>query len=542
MKTEIISVSSDIIMGNTANENSRFLSGELFRMGFEVEYQTVIPSNQIDIIKTLTAAIKRSKMIIFTGGLGKEPCDITKETVFGALKIPLEENKEVLSDIEDRFGNGQTRNEIIKQAMFPKSAAVFRNAIGSAYGCAVKSQTQVILFLPGKPEELRDMFENSVRDYIRPFCNEKVFVNTLSLIGVSEEKLRSELSQLIRDSRISVSGENGCVQINVYSKDGSKAFSEKTIKQIVRKYGTAVYGIDCGKMEESVVELLKKKKKTVAVAESCTGGLVAKRITDVSGASSVIKMSMVTYSEDVKIRELGVKPDTLREHTVVSSQVASEMALGIFARSKADIGAAVTGVAGPDTDGYSNPVGLVWIAVTDGSFVWTKQAEISPADMTRQGIRETAATQLLDLIRLYLLALPATLDGGEKVDKLGFSESVEPFEGNAENIFSENTVTDEDDQPALIIDDIPVHKKIECETAQEIIFEDYGEEKPHSSDADDGEEIIENENPDENTGGEQFGIFFAENYEEETDDKNGDGSGDSDVSEPPSDPFTLKFI
>lgn len=479
MNAEIISVGNDLLVGEAVNVNAAYLSEKLFEMGFCVKYHSVIPSESVDIIKSLSRAIKRSRLIIFTGGLGGEERDITKETVFKALHIPCEENFTAANEISEKINDGGDEYEIRKLSSFPKNGTVFKNTLGVAYGMAVKSPTQVIVLLPGKTDELKEMFSNEVCKFLEPYSENRVRINTLSLIGVSENTVHRDFSQYIRDGKIAVTRSGGSVKMHIYSKDGTKAFGERIIHQAVKKYGSAVYGIDSNSIEQTVVEMLKKRGMTVAFAESCTGGLAAKRIIDIPGASSVLDMSMVTYSDSVKIKELNVSEETIKKYSVVSKEVVTEMALGIKARSNASIGAAVTGVAGPDSDEYGNPVGLVWISITDGNFVWAKKVDIAPTDMTRERIRENSATALFDFIRRYLLSLPGCLSGGEEVNKDRMISLERTYKKTFENPLSQHDAR-QIEITETVINDIPEHSQIPADKANDRPkeFSDYAESLP----------------------------------------------------------------
>lgn len=444
MKTEFIYVGNELLQGALIGSAPSKLSEELYKNGYEVLRNSFISSDKKEIVTTLAAAIKRSHMIILIGGLGGNKGDITKESVCDALGIELEQNEQVYSDLYERFADVQSEEMLRKQSAFPKGAVLFRNKIGSEYGFAVNSATQHIVFLPFDASELCDILEDSAKNYFTLYCDDKNTVTKILISNTTRAVVEQELSEEMDSSLVRVINYKSYVCVHILLKKGSRTLGEKIIKKVVKRFGTDVCGIDSAGSEEIAVNLLKKKRLSVSVAESCTGGLVAKRITDISGASNVIGYSLVSYSENVKKRELGVREESLKEYTVVSEKVAEEMALGVKIKSDADIGLSVTGVAGPNADSYGNEVGLVYYSLTDGKYMYTKKEKFSE-ELSREEIRDRAATAVLDLLRIYLLALPARLGEGSLIDEQEIRR-VEAFFAGEELVVEESQQTEKTDE------------------------------------------------------------------------------------------------
>lgn len=487
MKTEVIYIGEGLLDGALSASAPAFVSSELYKNGYDVTRVGFIQNNKKDIVTSLASAIKRSRMILLIGSLGGNKNDIAKEAVAEALGFVLEPDAAVYSDIYERFADVQSDEMIRKQSSFPKGAVLFRNRLGSAYGFAVNSATQHIVFLPFESDELCDILQNSAKDFLTLYCDDKNTITTVCISNTTKSAVEAELLEEIDMGLVRVETQKSYTVAFIMLKKGSRTMGEKIIRKIVKRFGADVCGIDCAGSEDSVVSILKKKKLTVSFAESCTGGLISKRITDISGASGVMQYSTVCYSEEAKNKELGVRLDTIRENTVVSAQVAEEMALGVKVKSGANIGLSVTGIAGPDTDIYQNPVGLVYISLCDGKYSYTKEERFSE-DLSREQIRDRAASSALDLLRIYLLAYPQKMTDGSVVEQsdierleryfAGLPEQ-EPEETDAqleeeEFEYPETTEADESAflEDVVLIDPVPVTPPLQEENDGEDASED----------------------------------------------------------------------
>ncbi|MBQ9106381.1 MAG: competence/damage-inducible protein A [Clostridia bacterium] len=425
MKAEIISVGNEVLSGFVVNTDTSYLSKKLFEMGFEVNFHTVVPDERKRIQAALRSAVSRSQVIIFTGGLGPTPDDITREAVSSAVGLELVRDDEVLAGIKRYFkDSGRSfpkANE--KQAYFPEGAVVFPNRKGTAAGFAISAGSQHILLLPGPPAELRAVFEDGAEEYLSEFLDMASVTRTVNVFGIGESHVCEKISKYLKKDNpyVATYVAGGEVQVRVTARDRDRREAQRKCvfvsRDIAKILGDNAYGIDSEGIEHSVVELLLKNGMTIATAESCTAGLVSKRITDVPGASSVFRMGTVAYSDEVKMRELFVRPETIEEFSAVSGETAKEMAMGIKQVSGANIGISVTGVAGPESDNRGNPVGLVFVSMTDGKRFWTRKLNIVSGGQSREHIRNLAASNALDLARRYLAALPDFPDGYEEVEE-----------------------------------------------------------------------------------------------------------------------------
>ena len=437
MNCEIITVGSEITAGDITNTNAAFLSEELTNLGIEVNYQTAVDDNAGRIIEALRAAVSRSHIIIFTGGLGPTADDITKETVFKAVGLELSENEQSLERIKRYFAakGEQMPAANIKQAMFPKNARIFENGCGTADGCAVRSGTQCLVLLPGPPRELRPMFAQ-VAEYLTDFLDLKSVVKNLKVFGPGESGITEAISDIIERKRPTVAtyieaGGDVRIKITASGKDENElnALCDKTAGEIEDRLKSAVYsdrGLD---LQSVVVENLRVRNLKIATAESCTAGLLSKMLTDVSGSSQVFEYGISAYANRIKNEKLGVSNDLLRRVGAVSPEVADAMAKGAKTEGRADIGIGITGLAGPDGGTDKKPVGLVFVSLFDGKDFYTKQLNI-PSSKGREEIRLRSAMEALNMVRLYIFKdadFLSTKKAYNDPSRDVFSGAVKPF-------------------------------------------------------------------------------------------------------------------
>ena len=437
MNCEIITVGSEITTGDITNTNAAFLSEELTDLGIEVNYQTAVDDNAGRIIEALRAAVSRSHIIIFTGGLGPTPDDITKETVFKAVGLELSRNEQSFERIKKYFeAKGEqmpAANE--KQAMFPKSAKIFENSCGTADGCAVRSGTQCLVLLPGPPRELRPMF-SQVKEYLADFLDLKSVVKNLKAFGPGESGIAEVIADIIERKRPTVAtyieaGGDVRIKITASGKDENelRALCDKTAGEIEDRLKSAVYsdrGLD---LQSVVVENLRVRNLKIATAESCTAGLLSKMLTDVSGSSQVFEYGISAYANRIKNEKLGVSDELLCRVGAVSAEVAEAMAKGARTEGRADIGIGITGLAGPDGGTDKKPVGLVFVSLFDGKNFYTKQLNI-PSSKGREEIRLRSAMEALNMVRLYIFKdadFLSTKKAFNDPSRDVFSGAVKPF-------------------------------------------------------------------------------------------------------------------
>jgi nicotinamide-nucleotide amidase len=410
MNGEIICVGTELLLGDIVNTNAQYLSRELAALGINLFHQTVVGDNPARLKEAVGEALGRSDLVLLTGGLGPTGDDLTKETVADLLGLSLVEDGESLRRMEAYFRRGgrkMTENNR-KQALVPQGAEVFQNDNGTAPGIAISSGNQTIILLPGPPDEMRPMFETQVRPYLAGKSGAAIVSHSVRLFGIGEAAAAEALSDLFESENPTVApyAKTGEVEIRVTASGRDQAAADHLCRPMVEKVtarmGGYVYGVDTENLQQAVIALLQEQKKKIATAESCTAGLLSKKLTEVSGSSAVFDMGIVAYANAVKTNALGVPAEVIAEHGAVSPQTAAGMALGVREISGADIGVSVTGVAGPAAS-EEKPVGLVYIALCDGTAVWVERLMLGRGRSDeREKIREVAAKSVLDLARRYL--------------------------------------------------------------------------------------------------------------------------------------------
>lgn len=410
MKAEILAVGTELLLGDILNTNAQFLAQELASLGIEVYYQTVVGDNPKRLEDTIFHAFSRADLIITTGGLGPTEDDLTKETAAKYFDEKLVLDEKALAQIDKffkRIGREMTENNV-KQAMVPEHhGVVLYNENGTAPGIIIEKNGKMIVMLPGPPKETVPMFLNQVKPYLAK-KQEVTFVSRiLRVAGVGESAMETEVKDLIdaqTNPTIAPYAKDGEAILRITARAKDEAEANRLIDPVAEvlreRLGHAVYAEGETDMETVTAELLLEKNKTLAAAESCTGGMIVSSLIEYAGISKVLLEGCVTYSNDAKMRRLGVKAETLEKYGAVSPETAAEMAEGIARTSGADIGLATTGVAGPDGGTPEKPVGLVYIALHyDGK---TKVKEFRFAGK-RNKIRERAAYAALDWLRRTLL-------------------------------------------------------------------------------------------------------------------------------------------
>lgn len=405
---EILSVGTEILLGDILNTNSRYLSVELAKIGISVLRHTTVGDNAERLAAALTTALERSDIVIATGGLGPTADDITREVCCEVMGFGTVLDREIADGIrkffEDR-GLPMPENNL-RQAYVPVGGAVFRNNNGTAPGIGLKKNGKCVVILPGPPYEMAPMYHESVVPYLAEYSDGIIVSKTVRTMCIGESAMAERVADLLEGENPTVApyAKKGEALLRVTAKAETEAEAvamlDPVIAEIRERLGDVVYGIDSESIEQRVVELLKKNKMTLATAESCTAGYIPKRITDIAGASQVFEYGAITYSNDVKEKVLGVKHETLEAYGAVSEQTAREMAAGIRRVSGADIGISVTGIAGPGSDGTSKPVGLCFIALDAPDEKICEKIETGRND--REYNRYVNASRVLNLVRRYL--------------------------------------------------------------------------------------------------------------------------------------------
>lgn len=405
---ELISVGTEILLGDILNTDAQFLSIELAKLGISVIHQSTVGDNRERLLTQLKEAADRSDIIILSGGLGPTPDDLTKEVCcefFGKKMFLHEPTVEKIKTYFSTKGMKMAQNNL-KQAMLPKDCVIFPNDNGTAPGMAIEKDGVHILVLPGPPRELKPMFRNCAVPYLMQFSDRIIVSHNIRTFGIGESLMAERVNDLFDAENPTVApyAKDGEALLRVTAMARTKEEAENLCKPVINEIKSRldgfVYGVDYTCIEEAVIEKLKEKHMKVATAESCTGGLIAKRITDVPGASEVFDCGIISYANEIKHRVLGVSEDDLNKYGAVSEPVARQMTQGALKVSGADIAVSVTGIAGPDSDSTNKPVGLVYIGLADRDNVWVMELRTSRKD--RSYNRYVSASNALNMIRLYI--------------------------------------------------------------------------------------------------------------------------------------------
>lgn len=411
---EIISVGTELLLGNVANTDARDISEMLSELGINVYFHTVVGDNDKRLRLAVEIARRRANIIITTGGLGPTYDDMTKQTladVFGRELVFDEKAAEVMRGyFAQRHPNAPMTDNNLRQAYLPKGCVPFQNTCGTAPGCAFEEGGIHVIMLPGPPRECRTMMRLSAVPYLMKLSDAEIHSHNIHIFGMGESSMEDKLHPLmlrLTNPTLAPYAKDGECMLRVTAKAQSKAEAEAMMKPVIREVrdvlGDVIYSVDIETLEETAFRLLRDQHKTLAAAESCTGGLVAKRITDIPGASAVFRGGAVTYATDTKTDILGVDDELLREKGAVCREVAMQMAMGVRACFGADVGVGITGVAGPDPDERGNEVGTVYAALSVSSGVFCRELHLGH---DRERVRTAAAHHAFDMIRRYLTGLP----------------------------------------------------------------------------------------------------------------------------------------
>ena len=410
---EILAVGTELLLGNIANTDAQTLSQGLSELGLNVYYHTVVGDNPERVTQAVDIAKKRADIIITTGGLGPTCDDLTKNVLakaFGKKLVFDQASADRCKAFFDRIGRPMTDNNL-QQAMLPEGCTILANDWGTAPGCAFYAEGCHVIMLPGPPSECRPMFYNRAVPYLSQLSEGVIASHTLKLFGIGESSMEAQLREQMNhmsNPTLAPYAKEGECELRVTAKaptvEEAEELLKPTVEQVKKLFGNKVYGVDVSSMEQVVEQYLLEKGMTIGCAESCTGGLIAKRLTDVPGASKVFKGGIVSYTNEVKHNVLGVPQEMLDEFGAVSAPVAQAMAEGARRALGCDIALASTGVAGPDPDDRGNEVGTMFVAIAtpEGSFVRPLHLGNRPV---RARLRTQTAHHAFDLARRYLTGI-----------------------------------------------------------------------------------------------------------------------------------------
>ena len=411
MRIEIITIGHEILSGRTVDTNFAWLARVLEEASVQVGWHTAVGDEPRSIADAVRHALARADAVVTTGGLGPTPDDITRKAIAGALGRPLQLDEQVLEAIRERARKAGRKlpASIESQALLPRGAQAWLNPVGTAPAVLIVFKQKPVILLPGVPQEMEALATEFVVPYLRERTQRVIETFTLRTLGPFESQLQERIGELPAkwpgaslaylpsyfgvDLRVTVAGADG---------DKVRAVAERAYSELKQRVGSVIYAEGATTIEQAVGALLLGRNLHLAVAESCTGGLLAKRVTDVPGSSRYFERGFVTYSNRSKIDLLGVSPADLEAHGAVSAQVAEQMARGARQRAAAEVGVAITGIAGPEGGSAEKPVGTVFIAVSSPAGEGVRTYRFMGS---RHTVRERSAQLALELLRRHLCGL-----------------------------------------------------------------------------------------------------------------------------------------
>lgn len=411
MIAEILAVGTELLMGQIANTNAQYISQRLAELGINVYFHSVVGDNPVRLEETLKRALDRSDIVITTGGLGPTKDDLTKEVIARAMNRKLVFHEDILEKVRDFFMRKHRimvkNNE--KQAYMPDNSLVIPNPNGTAPGCIIEEGEKAVIMLPGPPKEMRPMFIETVFPYLKQKTGLVLVSKMLKIFGIGESEMESRLIDLIENQNnptIAPYVSQGEITVRVTARCADREEAIKLLNPVVseikERLGAFVYAEEGESLEQVVFSLLKENKLVMATAESCTGGLLAGRITSLPGASEVFERGYITYSNRSKVDELDVREETIDKYGAVSRETALEMVEGLRKKTMAQVCVSITGIAGPSGGTPEKPVGLVYIGVSVRDSVVCRSFELMG---DRERIRNDSCMRALDMIRRLILGL-----------------------------------------------------------------------------------------------------------------------------------------
>jgi nicotinamide-nucleotide amidase len=407
---EIVTVGTEMLLGDLVDTNTAWISQRLAELGVGIYRHTTIGDNSDRIVAALRDAASRSDLVVTTGGLGPTSDDLTNaciSTLTGREMVEYQEAREHVDTMFARFGRTPTSNNY-KQALFPEGTELIPNPVGTAMGALVEWEGTLFATLPGVPTEMKSMFEATLEPLIRARSEGSIVSKTLHFAGIGESALADKVQEFLdaTDPTVAPLAGQGRVRLRITTRAATDWEAQEKIapveREIIARLSDYYFGEGDETLEGSVGRLLGDRGATLALAESCTGGLLAKRLTDMPGSSAYFTEGLVTYSNESKERLLGVPHAMIVDHGAVSEPVAREMAEGARKVSGADYGLSVTGIAGPDGGTQEKPVGLVFVGISDAKDTFAEKLDLTAWARSRDSIRERSANRALDLLRLRL--------------------------------------------------------------------------------------------------------------------------------------------
>jgi nicotinamide-nucleotide amidase len=414
LSAEVICVGTELLLGEILNSNAQYLAAQLAELGIPHYHQTVVGDNPTRIKRVVAIACERARLLIFTGGLGPTPDDLTTETLADFFDAPLVERPEILEDIARKFAHrgGTPSANNRKQALLPAGAEILPNPVGSAPGMIWQPRTGLtILTFPGVPKEMYAMWQETAVPYLKSqgWGQEAIYSRVLRFWGIAESTLAEKVAPFfeLENPTVAPYAGDGQARLRLSTRARSETQALEIIlpveEQIRQLTGLDCYGVDDETLASVVGKLLKTAGETLSVAESCTGGGLGQMLTAVTGSSSYFMGGVISYDNAVKVSLLGVDPDLLAQEGAVSAAVAKQMAAGVRSRLQTTWGLSITGIAGPDGGTATKPVGLVYISLAGPDAVESFECRFSP-QRDREWIRLLSSSSALDFLRRRLLA------------------------------------------------------------------------------------------------------------------------------------------
>jgi nicotinamide-nucleotide amidase len=407
---EIVTIGTEMLLGDLVDTNTAWISQRLAELGVAMYRHTTVGDNLERIVEALREASSRSTLVITTGGLGPTSDDLTNaclSTLTGREMVEYPEAREHVNEMFKRFGRKPTENNY-KQALFPQGTELIPNPVGTAMGALVEWEGTLFATLPGVPAEMKSMFGETLEPLIRARSDGSIVSKTLHFAGIGESALAEKVQDFLdaEDPTVAPLAGQGKVRLRITTRANTEEEAHEKIspveREVIARLDDYFFGEDDETLEGAVARLLQERGATLALAESCTGGLLAKRLTDMPGSSAYFTEGLVTYSNEAKERLLGVPHALLLEHGAVSEPVARAMAEGARRISGADYGLSVTGIAGPDGGTEEKPVGLVFVGISDAEGTFAVKLDFTAWARSRDSIRERSTNRAFDLLRLRL--------------------------------------------------------------------------------------------------------------------------------------------
>lgn len=401
MNAGIISVGNELLMGFTLDSNSTWIARKLLDLGIKVDLKLTIADNEGEILEAFKTLSSRCDVILCTGGLGPTSDDVTKSAYCDFIQAGLELNEDYLEELKKKFEDRQLvmSDSNREQAMVPDKGETIPNSLGSALGLKYVNEENHIYVMPGVPSEMKRMMEETVLPELEQLPRDELHVTTIRLTGIMESALYDQVKDLLNDNIVKVAFLPGFLGVDVRLMSRDKDSLLELSGQFFDRLGNYVYAEDWETLEDAVGRLLIERGLTLATAESCTGGLLGNRITNVAGSSEYYLGGIVSYSDAAKMNLLGVSQETLKEFGAVSEETAQEMALGARRVLQSDVGVSITGIAGPTGGTEDKPVGLVYIAVDVAGDVAVRKFVFSE---DRRYNKELSAQAALNLVRMSM--------------------------------------------------------------------------------------------------------------------------------------------